>query len=515
MSDKGRHYRPLEGRLQNVAAGPVRSRATPAWTVGSLAWLGLAVLVCVALDSFRLGHPSLWNDEFFSRYYYDLFGLRSMLTDGLQREPTPPTYFILLRGWMALFGDSEAALRSLSVVAYAACVPAAYRLARAFGPARDALLAAFLFSLSPFGLHFAQEARVYALTLLPASLVLLACAGVLDGTRPRQAAWLYVLSGTACLYLHATLVFLMAAAAMTVAGGLMLQHRSASWRPLLRWVALNAAVVVLASPYLVHLPAASQGSGLDWIAPLRPRDVVAAVAAMTSGVLTPLSWAALTAALLIGALAWSMLQYRPSMPMLAVIVVIPGVFLGLLVVVSLVRPVLLPRVLCWTIVPLCVLTARQMLGGGRLRWIVIAATVLAFGTGLVTEETTPNAGREPWRDAYADLGPALRQADLIVLGPHASPLHMLYYGPGTHNVRMWDANVPNGSFAEAARRLHIDPIGNEQILAAIKAGEKVVLLANTMDSGYLDSIAAGYPPTHTKSWACGYNDCIEAMTWGQ
>ena len=491
------------------------ARSSPVRSVDSMAWVGLAMLASVALGSFRLGHPSLWNDEFFSRYYYDLFGLHWMLTDGLQREPTPPTYFILLRGWMALFGDSEAALRSFSVVAYAACVPAVYRLARAFGPGRDALLAAFLFALSPFGLHFAQEVRTYALTLLPASLLLLGCAGVVAGRRPRQAACLYLLSGTACLYLHATLVFLLAAAAVTVAGCLVLQHGASSRRPLLRWFALNAAAAALASPYLVHLAGASQGGGLDWIGPLRPREVVAAVAAVTSGVLTPLSWAgAPTAALLIGALGWSMLRYRPSMPMLAVTVAIPGVFLGLVIAVSLVRPIMLPRVLCWTIVPLCVLTARQMLGGGRFRFVVIAAAVLAFGTGLVTELTTPNAGREPWRDVYADLGPALRQADLVVLGPHASPLHALYYGPGTRNLRLWDEHLRPSSSTEAARLLHIDPIGRAQILDAIAAGKKVLVVANTMDTGYLAGLDAQSAAGRTRFWACGYGDCVEAMSWG-
>ncbi len=514
MSEHALHDRSLEpGRRPRGGGG--RPWAASVWSVHSLVWVALAMLVSVSLDSFHLGRPSLWNDEFFSRYYYDLFGLHSMLTDGLQREPTPPTYFILLRGWMALFGDSEAALRSLSVVAYAACVPAIYRLARAFGPAPEAVLAAFLFALSPFGLHFAQEVRTYTLMLLPVTLVLWACTAVLEGRRTRLAAWLYVLSGTICLYLHATMVFFVAAAALTVAGCLVLQ-RPAGWRrTLLVWLALNLVTALLASPYLVNLAGASQGGGLDWISPLRPRDVAAAVAAVTSGVQTPLSWAAVpSCALLLGALVWSMWRDRPPVPMLAVLVVLPGVFLGLVVAVSLARPILLPRVMCWTIIPLCVVTARQMLRSGRTRVVVIAAAVLAFGAGLLFELTTPNGGREPWREAYAELGPDLRAADLVVLGPHANPLHSLYYGPGPERFRLWDGHLRPTSSTEAARLLHIDLITREQILSAIAGGEKVVLLANTMDEADLASVDARYPAARTRLWACGRGNCIEAMTWG-
>src|ERR1700690_4470666 len=73
--------------------------------------LGLLIVLCAALRIYHLGASSLWSDEMFSRYYVDVFGLHYVLTDGLSRETTPPTYYLLLSGWMALWGDSEAALR--------------------------------------------------------------------------------------------------------------------------------------------------------------------------------------------------------------------------------------------------------------------------------------------------------------------------------------------------------------------------------------------------------------------
>ena len=516
MIEQVRDFHPLKaGFPDGLAPGFRRPIATHAWSTDVLVWLAVAIGVGAALDAFHIGHASLWTDEIFSRYYFDVFGLHFMWTDGLVQEPTPPTYSILLRGWMALFGDSEAALRSLSAVAYTACVPLIYRLAREFGTRRDAVLAAFLLVLSPFGLHFAQEARTYAMTLAPAGIVLLACAAFLDRRGPGWVGAAYVLGGTLCLYLHATLVFFVAAAAMSVAFVLLLQLRAAAWRRLLHWTALNAAVVVLGLPYLMHLAGASGQGGLDWIAPLRPRDVVVAVSAVTSGVLTPLSWAAApTAALLLGALGVSMLRHRPPLPMVAVTVLIPGVFLALLVVVSLVRPILLPRVMCWTVLPICILTARQMLIGGKLRFLVMAAAVLAFGTGLFTELTTPNAGKEPWREVFADLAPALHHADLVVLSPRSDPLIPNYYGSGTRNVRVWDEQLPPTIMTAAAKRIGVGTIGREAILEAIAAGKNVVVISNPIDTSYLDLLAAQHDARDVKHWACGRSLCIEAMTWG-
>ncbi len=501
-----------------VAARPStgfdRYAVRPAWRVDTLTWLGLAVAICAALDAFHLGQASLWTDEIFSRYYFDVFGLHFLLTDGLQHEPTPPTHAILLRGWIAVFGDSEAALRAMSAVAYAACIPVVYWLARRFGAQRQAAAAALLFALSPFGLHFAQEARAYALTLAPTAVLLLACSDFLENRRPHLTAWLYVISGTACLYLHATLVFLVAASGMAVAGCLLLQHGVASWRLLLRWCALNVVVAVLALPYLVNLAGASQGGGLEWIGPLHVRDIVLALAAVTSGVLTPLPIAAPITAILFVALAWSVVRHRPATPMLVTTVLIPGLFFGLVVAVSLVRPILLPRIMCWTIVPFCVLLARQILVGGRLRFVVAAAAVLAFGAGLVTERTTPNAGKEPWRDVYADLAPVLHHADLIVLSPRSDPLTARYYGSGTRNVWVWDEHLPPTIMTDVATRIGVGTIGREQILAAIAAGQKVVAISNAIDVPYLGVLNDRYPAGLVKQWACGRANCIEAMAWG-
>ena len=138
--------------------------------------LGFIIVLCASLRFYHLGAASLWSDEIFSRYYLDVFGLHYVLTDGLSRETNPPTYYLLLRGWMSLFGDSETALRSLSAAISIVCVPVTYLLGRELGCKSRGLAGALLVALCPASVYFAQETRVYAVFMLASTMLLWAAA---------------------------------------------------------------------------------------------------------------------------------------------------------------------------------------------------------------------------------------------------------------------------------------------------------------------------------------------------
>jgi mannosyltransferase len=482
--------------------------------VTTLGWLMIALLVCLGLGTIHLGKASLWSDEVFSRYYYDVFGLHFMLTEGLRVEPTPPTYAIMLKGWMVLFGDSEASLRSLSVVAYAACLPVVFLLCRELGSRSEALLATFLFALCPTGLYYAQEARTYAITLLPACLLLLASAAFLRDQTSRGTYAAYVVGGTLCVYLHATLVFLVASCAMAVMASLIVQRSPGYQRMILRWIGLNAAVLMLGLPYLVNLLNASQSGGLDWIPPFRLHDIAVSLASLVSGVVTPYPWPAFAiAALCLFVLALSVVVHRPDLRGAIVLIVIPALFLGLVSMVSVVRPILLPRVLCWMVVPLSVLAARQMLRPGRLRYAVIGAWAMAFTGGLTAQEITPNVGKEPWRDVFTTLSPQLMRAGLVVLSPRFDPLILKYYGAKLDQLRIWDERLPPTIMTTAVKQMGIAAISRQQIMEDIKDGGSVWVLSNSVDIPYMMALDAASPAQQRRTWQCGRTVCIESLQW--
>jgi len=81
------------------------------------------------------------------------------------REANMALYYLVLRGWV-VFGHSEIALRSLSVMIAVGSLWVVIVLARRlFGP-RAALLAGLLFAVNPLFVQFAQDARGYSMALL-------------------------------------------------------------------------------------------------------------------------------------------------------------------------------------------------------------------------------------------------------------------------------------------------------------------------------------------------------------
>jgi len=184
-----------------------------------LALTAVALLVRVH----ELDATSLWIDEAFSAWV-TTHGVAEIWQVIPRFDTHPPLYHALLDRWVSLFGDGEAALRSLSVAFAVATVPMIYLAGRALAPVPVdgpwlGALAAALFALAPFQIAYAQEARSYAALVAAAAVALLgalrllrepaALAGVpwlglgSGGTGPARAAWALLVTGWAlCLWLH-------------------------------------------------------------------------------------------------------------------------------------------------------------------------------------------------------------------------------------------------------------------------------------------------------------------------
>lgn len=78
-------------------------------------------------------------------------------------EPYPPLYALVLKGWIWLAGDSEAALRSLSTLFGLAVVVVGWRWATESLGRGAGLIALALLALSPLAIANARDARMYAM----------------------------------------------------------------------------------------------------------------------------------------------------------------------------------------------------------------------------------------------------------------------------------------------------------------------------------------------------------------
>lgn len=107
---------------------------------------------------------SVWFDEAYSILLAKQSLGELLRLTGLDTHP--PLYYILLKAWAGIFGWSEIALRSLSVVCAAGAVVFAGLLARKLFGVRVALLALVFVALAPLLIRYGFEIRMYALASL-------------------------------------------------------------------------------------------------------------------------------------------------------------------------------------------------------------------------------------------------------------------------------------------------------------------------------------------------------------
>jgi mannosyltransferase len=195
----------------------------PAWNGrGTTIALGLALLVGIVLRF--VSPPALWLDESQSVAIAgsDWHGLYT----GLREDGAPPLYYVLLHGWIGLFGSGAGAVRALSGVFGVLALPLAWVLGRRLGGPRVALAFTLLLASSPFAIRYSSETRMYSLLVL---LVLVGAVAVSWAVRrPGPLPVVAVgLSTAALLLTHYWSVYLLVAVGLVALAALRLDRAAA------------------------------------------------------------------------------------------------------------------------------------------------------------------------------------------------------------------------------------------------------------------------------------------------
>jgi uncharacterized membrane protein len=127
------------------------------------ALLCLVVAAGAALRIHDLGTESYWIDEV--SMLNAAGGDVETIAADFREGGRPPVYVWLGRGWMSVFGTSEAATRSLSAVFGIAAIVALYLIGRELFGRWVGLIAAALLTVSRFHIYQAQNFRYYSLML--------------------------------------------------------------------------------------------------------------------------------------------------------------------------------------------------------------------------------------------------------------------------------------------------------------------------------------------------------------
>ncbi|MCL4489694.1 MAG: glycosyltransferase family 39 protein [Chloroflexi bacterium] len=122
-------------------------------------WLLVSLAFAFALRVYLLAGQSLWNDEGTSVALSSLSP--EAIIAGAAHDIHPPLYYLLLHFWMLAAGQTEFAVRFLSVGAGVLVVAVSFRFALFFFEEEVAIIAAFLCAFSPFQVDYSQETRMY------------------------------------------------------------------------------------------------------------------------------------------------------------------------------------------------------------------------------------------------------------------------------------------------------------------------------------------------------------------
>jgi mannosyltransferase len=252
----------MTSTFADVAVKPVEQARESDAPIETRRWR-LAVLAEVVLGgvlgSLFLGTHSLFLDESVSATLATSPWHRFVSVVS-HREANMVLYYLLLRGWV-VFGHSEIALRSLSVVLAMGSLWVVIVLTRMLFGRRIALVAGLLLAVNPLYVQFAQDVRGYALALL---LVSASCLFFVRGVRqsdpPLRFGWTaYTVVTALAAYSNFWAALVPLAQALSLA---FLPPGRIPWR---RMLTAAAALVVLLVP-LGLLIQSTDSAGVNWAA---------------------------------------------------------------------------------------------------------------------------------------------------------------------------------------------------------------------------------------------------------
>ena len=239
----------------------------------------------------------------------------------------PPLYYLLLKLWVGLFGDSVAALRGFSalleIVAIVAVFAAACAWGRPGGMGRDSrragyaagLLAALLLALNPLQVTMGLNTRMYALGIALSAIALTALGTALgDPERSGRAWFVYLIAASASLWTHNFALFTIAAQSIVAAVLILLRRRddeggrSSRRRDLKRLILVTLGIGLFYTPWVAVLAWQVRDVAADyWIQSPEQLEFVIELTGWASGArnlgfVERLAWCVLPAGLVIAAL---------------------------------------------------------------------------------------------------------------------------------------------------------------------------------------------------------------------
>lgn len=485
-----------------VARLPFAMRARVALTDPTVAAVAAATVAALVVR--LVVTRGLWVDEAISVGQAKL-GLGDLLLDLRSTDVHPPLHHLLLWGTVRLLGDSELAVRLPSLLAGTALIPALYDAGRTLYGRRTGTVAAVLGAVAPFAVWYAQEARMYALFMLVATLATTALVRALaEPTLRRWAAWAVLAAAVVWTqWFGALIVGVHVVVAAATAWRRRRDQATEQSRRLALTLLAGVALVAVACLPLVDLLAdqltAYGNRRADTVAPSTAGAVAGDPAAELSvyALLANGIWAvwgyhaddamaqitALWPLLMLGALALLGRGRSSSTTLLVAVAAVPGA--ALLVAGIAKRDLFELRYFCAAVPAVLLLGARALTAMTRRTTTLVAAAGFVAATlavGLVDQQLNgANPRRYDFAGALARVEQRAGAGDVLLYEPAYLGDVIEYYAPAldARPLGRWESSAATGDdvFVVSTRRV-ADSRGTAarvgHVLAQLEAGGRRV-----------------------------------------
>jgi mannosyltransferase len=465
--------------VATVAAPPaetprVARARVPEWFARFPLWLwsGAILVVLTAIAAYlrtRFISGQFWMDEAITT------GISSHSLSAipgiLRHDGNPPLFYMLLHGWMSVFGTSESATHSLSLLFGLLTVPAGMWAGWSLFGRRAGVMAAILFAFNYWLTYYAQETRMYELMAL---LGILATAAFIHAFVYRRRTYLILFGASLALmlYTHSWGVFFFVGALLALIPAWVI---SEDRRGLARDAALAfVGAGVLYLPWIPNLLYQASHTAAPWSrAPRFGAPVLISRQLIGGDRVT----AVLLAASAIGLFSLFTRRLRRSQEATALwtLIALTVATLAVAWIASQVNPAFVTRYFAPIVASIMLIAA---LGCARAGFVGVIAVVLA-AVFLIKPTGVALSVKSDMRDVSGQLTQLLHPGDLVVVGQPEQTTLAWYYLPSGLRYANTIGPVKDPSYmnwVDAKTRLeHADPRATlDPLVASLTPGQQLL-----------------------------------------
>jgi len=419
------------------------------WSTGDVGWVLFVLLIGLTARLLHIESQPFWLDEALT-YQRIHLGIDGLIADSFSNRHMP-SYFLMLQ-LFSQFDSANAWLRIPSALFGAMSASMVFVIARRIGGRSAAIVAGLLMAMSPLQVQYGQEARSYTLVTLLITVALWGLVrlaqnparAALDIRHPEfdRSGWAAYVFGTigAMDVLSDAAPWLIAAnvSLLLIWNSLRLEQPHGERAGFRRnWLLSVALILVCCVPFYGAILAASDGQMLqkfDWIPPLSWRNLrVAAKSAYLMRIAAVVRFSVLPTAvpllgLLVAALGGiGLFRMRGRLEGRVLLLGFAALPL-LLLAISLVKSMVLPRYILWSAAPFFILAGMGAAAlPRRIMPIAAAALLLLCAINLAPVYRTETKPR--WDKAAATLAANVRLGDTVFTGDPNAPTMLAVLQP--------------------------------------------------------------------------------------